>query len=306
MFTCFEKKKKGSFIEEYTNKIDIIGLNQEGWEITSQLVFSHPYPTTKIMWMPDYNGTSPDLLATTGDYLRVWRLEEAGDNNVPKFSRLDNNKNSEFCAPLTSLDWNEVDTNMIGTSSIDSTCSIWDIQAEKSKTQLIAHDKEVYDIAFKPGTVNEFASVGADGSLRAFDLRSLDQSIILYESPKITPLLRLAWNKRDPNYIATMALDSSSVVVLDIRMLLPPVAELKGHGKPINAIAWSPRSSTHICTASEDGYAYIWDLASVPKPILEPAFSYNAEQEINMMQWSHAYPEWIALAYGNKLQLLHV
>ena len=38
------------------------------------------------------------------------------------------------------------------------------------KTQLIAHDKEVYDIAFACGK-DIFGSVGADGSLRMFDLR---------------------------------------------------------------------------------------------------------------------------------------
>ena len=37
-------------------------------------------------------------------------------------------------------------------------------------TQLIAHDKEVYDIAW--GGIGVFASVSADGSVRVFDLRS--------------------------------------------------------------------------------------------------------------------------------------
>jgi len=36
-------------------------------------------------------------------------------------------------------------------------------------TQLIAHDKEVYDIAW--GGAGVFASVSADGSVRVFDLR---------------------------------------------------------------------------------------------------------------------------------------
>jgi len=35
------------------------------------------------------------------------------------------NKNTEFCAPLTSFDWNETDPNIIGTSAIDTTCTIW-------------------------------------------------------------------------------------------------------------------------------------------------------------------------------------
>ncbi len=36
-------------------------------------------------------------------------------------------------------------------------------------TQLIAHDREVYDIAW--GGVGVFATVSADGSVRVFDLR---------------------------------------------------------------------------------------------------------------------------------------
>ena len=80
------------------------------------------------------------------------------------------NRHSEFCAPLTSLDWNESDPTMVGTSSIDTTCTIWDITKEEPKQQLIAHDSDVYDIAFAKG-VFVFASVGADGSVRMFDLR---------------------------------------------------------------------------------------------------------------------------------------
>jgi hypothetical protein len=43
-------------------------------------------------------------------------------------------------------------------------------QVMQPKTQLIAHDKEVYDIAFACGK-DIFGTVGADGSLRMFDLR---------------------------------------------------------------------------------------------------------------------------------------
>ena len=50
-----------------------------------------------------------------------------------------------------------------------------------------------------------FASVGADGSVRMFDLRHLEHSTIIYEDPGHTPLLRLAWNKQDPNYLATVS-----------------------------------------------------------------------------------------------------
>ncbi len=59
-----------------------------------------------------------------------------------------------------------------------------------------------------------FASVGADGSVRMFDLRHLEHSTIIYEDPQHHPLLRLCWNKQDPNYLATMAMDGMEVSLL--------------------------------------------------------------------------------------------
>lgn len=44
-----------------------------------------------------------------------------------------------------------------------------DIERGAVDTQLIAHDREVYDIAW--GGVGVFATVSADGSVRVFDLR---------------------------------------------------------------------------------------------------------------------------------------
>ncbi len=85
-------------------------------------------------------------MATSGDYLRLWKVS---DNDVRQECMLNNvrmvlawdehlliivylpptqNKNSEFCAPLTSFDWNETDPNILGASSIDTTCTIWGLE----------------------------------------------------------------------------------------------------------------------------------------------------------------------------------
>ena len=55
--------------------------------------------------------------------------------------------------------------------------------------QLIAHDKEVFDINFS-NNPNVFSTVGADGSLRSFDIRDLTKSDVLYEG--VEPLMRLS------------------------------------------------------------------------------------------------------------------
>ncbi|CAB1342156.1 unnamed protein product, partial [Coregonus sp. 'balchen'] len=249
----------GSFVEEYNNKVQIVGLEEESSEFICRNTFDHPYPTTKIMWIPDSKGTS----------------------------------------------------------SIDTTCTIWGLETGQVlgrvnlvsghvKTQLIAHDKEVYDIAFSRagGGRDMFASVGADGSVRMFDLRHLEHSTIIYEDPQHHPLLRLCWNKQDPNYLATMAMDGMEVVILDVRVPCTPVARLNNHRACVNGIAWAPHSSCHICTAADDHQALIWDIQQMPRAIEDPILAYTAEGEINNVQWASTQPDWIAIGYNNCLEIL--
>eukprot|EP00903_Cladosiphon_okamuranus_P016007 g14781.t1 len=297
----------GSFTEEYNNKVQIVQRTETSFVRTGEL--EHPYPPTKIMWSPDKSQNSTDLLATTGDYLRLWSVDEQEPGGVKLHSLLNNNTNAEYCSPLTSFDWCEADPATVGTSSIDTTCTIWDVATGTPKTQLIAHDKEVYDIAFAR-TKDIFASVGADGSVRMFDLRSLEHSTIIYETHDLTPLMRLSWNKQDPNYLAAILTDSSKTVILDIRVPSLPVAMLGGHQSAVSAIAWAPHSSCHICTAGADCQSLIWDLScvpsSVPKAVEDPILAYTAEEQVNQLQWSASHPEWIAIAFANKMQILRV
>lgn len=255
------------------------------------------------MFHPNSSTKSSDLLASSGDYLRLWDVTA---NSIDPVTTLNNSKTSEFCSPLTSFDWNEFEPSRIGASSIDTTCTIWDVETGVVETQLIAHDKEVNDIAW--GEAGVFASVGADGSVRVFDLRDKEHSTIIYENPQPdTPLLRLAWNKQDLRYMATILMDSNKVVILDIRSPTMPVAELERHRASVNAIAWAPLSSRHICSGGDDSQALIWELPTVAGPNgIDPISMYSAASEINQLQWSPAHPDWISITFANKMQLLKV
>lgn len=301
----------GSFIEEYTNKVQFLELDEEAGEFKVHSTIDHPYPTTKIMWIPDLDDQRPDLVATTGDYLRIWRV---GEGQTKLECLLNNNKTSEFCAPLTSFDWNEKHPNLIGTASIDTTCTIWDVNVEKEvakvggevKTQLIAHDQEVYDMAFCKNNDHDLASVGADGSVRMFDLRSLEHSTIIYDDPGHSPLLRLAWNKQDDHYLASLKMDDHEVIILDHRNPCIPVSVLSAHDAELNGMAWAPHSSCHICTVSDDKKALIWDIQDIPKGRADPILAYTAGGPINQCQWSSAAPDWISIAYDDCLEILRV
>uniref|UniRef100_A0A1D1Z962 Protein TRANSPARENT TESTA GLABRA 1 n=1 Tax=Anthurium amnicola TaxID=1678845 RepID=A0A1D1Z962_9ARAE len=304
----------GSFIEELGNRVDVVTFDDDALEFRSDpaLSFEHPYPPTKLMFHPrPLPNQAGSLLASSGEYLRLWQVNDASSSPGPSVELrtiFNNSKSSEYSAPLTSFDWNDAEPRRIGTSSIDTTCTVWDVERCAVETQLIAHDKEVYDIAW--GHPGIFASVSADGSVRIFDLRDKEHSTIVYESPNPdTPLLRLAWNKMDLSYMATLLMDSNRVVILDIRSPATPVAELKRHQASVNAVAWAPRSQRHICSAGDDGQALIWDLPVNPamgQEEIDPMLAYAAGAEINQLQWSAAQPDWIGIAFSNKVQLLRV
>ncbi|KAI9270247.1 WD40-repeat-containing domain protein [Helicostylum pulchrum] len=299
----------GSFIEDSNNKLQIISrtdllenttnIDQTN-DFTPVAEADSYYPITKVLWEPrKSDARSSDLLATTGDILRIWELvDDPGygqSSNINTSSRANNNahphqqrlvkkaelvnmKQSDFCAPLTSFDWNETDPSLVVTSSIDTTCTVWNVETNQAKTQLIAHDSDVYDVAFMHGSADTFASVGADGSVRLFDLRSLEHSTILYEAqptPNTTtntnttsnrtsgtvPLLRLQFSRMNSNLLATFHMDSAIVQILDIRYPSAPVAELsKSHSGSINCLSWSPTESGQIATGGDDSQVLVWNI----------------------------------------------
>ncbi|KAH1107460.1 hypothetical protein J1N35_011228 [Gossypium stocksii] len=107
--------------------------------------------------------------------------------------------------------------------------------------------------------------------------------------------------------MATTLMDSNKVVILDIRSPTMPVAELDRHGASVKAIAWAPQSYKHICSTGNDTHALIWELPTVAGPNeIDPLSMYSASSEINQLQWSAAQPDWIAIDFSNKMQLLKV
>lgn len=216
----------GSYLEDNHNYIQILDAQktqidpekpqgERGIDFVKTAEANHAYPVTRILWEPpSSNKQSTDLLATSGDHLRLWSLpNEAasytsntitrqGSKDVPlqklsPLALLSNSKSPEHTAPITSLDWNIIQPSLIITSSIDTTCTIWDIPTLTAKTQLIAHDKEVFDVRFCAQSVDVFVSCGADGSVRMFDLRSLEHSTIIYEpndKQDKSRLFSIAWS----------------------------------------------------------------------------------------------------------------
>ena len=74
----------GSFLEEYQNRVEIVTLDEDTGRFVSdpRLRFDHPYPCTKLMFAPDKECQHEDLMATTGDFLRIWKIDDDDDGST--------------------------------------------------------------------------------------------------------------------------------------------------------------------------------------------------------------------------------
>eukprot|EP00210_Caulerpa_lentillifera_P002986 g2851.t1 len=296
-----------SFHQDRVNSLEILELNENTGVFHRDPVncTKHEFPATKVMFSPDSTSIHSDLLATSSDALCIWRLTNG--QGLELKCRLLSDKNPHYSKALTSFDWNPQEPTSIATCSIDHSCTIWNIESQTVEKQLIAHTDEVSDIAWScsPGI---FATVSTDGSVRIFDRRNIGNSSVIYESAR-TALVRVAWNRVDARYLATVAQDDHRVMVLDIRYPTIPIAELERHKGPVNAVIWAPHSSCHLCTAGDDGQALIWDLTSVQQPMeknLDPILSYEGSSEILQLEWCNGRPDWIAISFNKMAQILRV
>ncbi|KAL3230827.1 hypothetical protein RNJ44_01276 [Nakaseomyces bracarensis] len=297
-YVCF-----GSYKEDSRNKLQVIhSPDLFKWDSVAESDVI--YPVSNIQWMPSPFRTRK--LATSSDSLRIWALnpeentlEEQLNLSLCKFHKQHPNNKAfqnapnyptrtadinpsllgEF-PPITSFHWNPIDTNILISSSIDTTCIVWDLQSSNYvKTQLIAHDSEVFDVRFLTQSTQLFASCGGDGSVRVFDLRCLAHSTIIYEpssndtstgsgsgsdsfEENSNALLRLEPSPHDPNVLATFAIDSTEILILDMRNPESPLVVLDGHSSSINQIKWHPTKKNTLISCSDDCQVLCWDINS--------------------------------------------
>ena len=311
----------GSFCDDGYNRIGMLHYEDEQLSKAADIETPLPFPVTQVQLEPPRSGggstsssSNGNLVASVGDYLRVYSIDTSPSNRrlgVVRQEAILGNTKQDFPAPLTALSWNRTDPSIIATASVDTTCTIWDLATQQARTQLIAHDKEVFDLDFIAGSVDVFSSVGADGSVRLFDLRALEHSTIIYEAT--APLLRLATCPLDANLLATFDAGGTVVHILDVRRPGAPLLELDAHSGPLNAIDWSP-TAKYLATAADDAQVLIWDLQ---KPDLssssgggagrqnEPILAHTADYEVNNLSWA-ADGHRIAIAYGRNVQILSV
>ena len=104
------------------NKIEILELLDKSNDNDLKKVFELKigYPCTKLLWSP--NKTKNSLLAFASDCIQIYDYSEEKQNLLYR-TKLNNIK-SKYNGPLTSFDWNTANDALLGTASVDTTCTI--------------------------------------------------------------------------------------------------------------------------------------------------------------------------------------
>ncbi|KAI0986341.1 hypothetical protein GJ496_005822 [Pomphorhynchus laevis] len=282
-------------LDEARNQIEVIEFDSNG-DSNVCCSINNGFPATKLMFIPDENLIFPDLFIATDNFLRIYKIEN--NSSIEIECKLKNMKEPKYSASLTSCDWNPIDKNLIATSSIDSTCTIWDIQ-------FVAHDKESLDIAFSAKDRNLFMTCGADGTLRLFDLRHMHKSSVVYENPGKIALAHLDWNPHNSDYVATFPASSTDVYVVDVRM--PAASVMRIPSGTISSISWSQNVADQLCTGDDAGNLLIWATdGDIAKDVKVPLMKYTASGSICQTKWSTINSEWIAITFKNCVEALKV
>jgi len=303
-----------SFKQEEVNDEDEEELKKEDKEDINQNNIEEPdegmiklksqvkceFPVSSILFSP--HEQNKNLLISTSDLLNLYSYEDEQLNLKVALKR----KYKDYCGPFTSCDWSRANNAIIGVSSVDKTCSIYDLNKSEEKYMIIAHDKEVYDISLGQDEFI-FMSTGADGSVRLFDSRQANSSSIIFETNNESAMTRLKWNLVNPNFILIVTVDKNIIYILDQRKLSYPYAVLKVHKDVVNNAIWAPQSNTNLISVSDDKSALIWDIYSDDsnKPE-EYIMEYKAENEIENVAWGDITQNWIGLIDGNQAEVLRI
>ena len=287
-----------SFCQEDKEEEDNI-INTNNNAITLKSKVECKFPVSSILFSPHIE--NKNLLISTSDLLYLYSY----DNEKISLNAAFTKRRKDFCGPLTACDWSHVNNSIVGVSSADSTCSLWDLNKKEVTYMAIAHDKEVYDISLGPDEFT-FMSTGADGSVRLIDSRIANFVNILFETKDKIPLTRIKWNLLNPNFILTVVVDKNEIYVLDQRDLAYPYAKLKVHTNVVNNAIWAPQSNTNFISVSDDKSALIWDIYCDSNKPEEYIMKYEAKHEIENVSWGDATKNWIGIIDGNQAEVLRI
>lgn len=163
---------------------------------------------------------------------------------------------------VQSLECSHKISNILLSAGADSSLMVWDFTKGQPVHVLPnSHQRGIYQTTWHPNNQNLFASVGSEGGLKIWDLKS-DPKNMLVAGIKAHngDALSCDFSKYD-EIIATASTDKL-IKLWDLRKLQLPIHVLQGHRYPVRKVRFSPHQPNILASGSYDMNVNIWDTAN--------------------------------------------
>lgn len=81
-------------------------------------------------------------------------------------------------------------------------------------------------------------------------------------------------------------------------------AHARAHRRALGAHSTYPDAQTALHPPAASGPRRLYHPSTLR--MSDPILAYSAESEVNQLQWSKTQPDWVAIAFDKKLQILRV
>jgi len=246
-----------SFLPESSNFVDLLSINHDAPQMVRSVGrLPHYYPPSRMRWK------SPDLLLTSGDYIRIWNT----NGELRRLLRHDENSRG-VCSPITS---NDVDAGT-GLVSCDvyGICALWDVEAGR-RTGAIDLNQPLCDVAFGPNGL--LAVAGERGDVFVMDPRQPENVDILPLREQVCGPARMAWAPSSGTNAGTLAVawqgERGGLAIYKWPLERDRSGQLLQSASPqcgaVADLKWSeaPGSADYLCCASEGGGVEVWNIGS--------------------------------------------
>jgi len=167
------------------------------------------------------------------------------------------------------VDWSRVVAGRLLTGDCSKHIYLWEPAEDTwsvGKVPYQSHSSSVEDLQWSPNEPNVFGSCSSDKTVRIWDTRARDRSMLFVAAHK-TDVNVISWNSKVPHLLASGA-DDGSAKIWDLRNFKSsePAAHFKWHRGPISSIEWHTTDESMLVMSSRDHTVTVWDMALEEDP----------------------------------------
>eukprot|EP01135_Chromosphaera_perkinsii_P003316 Nk52_evm16s240 gene=Nk52_evmTU16s240 len=192
--------------------------------------------------------------------LVAWKAEDILQGNT-KAKVLENQVHK---GPVSSLDFNHFQNNLLASSSVNSEIYIWDLQKPQTPMTPGASAQPAADITcvrWNKSVEYILGSTSINGTATVWDLRTSRPVISISDPNNMFRCKCIEWNPDVATLLTTASEDDRVPVirVWDLRNAYSPVKNLEKHSRGILSMSWCPKDANMLLSCGKDNRTLVWD-----------------------------------------------